>query len=180
MPDFSHRSTDVEIMDDLEYAGELMDLTLQELEVINKWLGGNNVTIDGIKKLLRNRAQDTPISIADLGCGRGDMLRLIDSWAKKKIRNLRLVGIDANPYIIDAAKENLKHYPHIQFWPINIFSTEFQSQKYDIVIGTLFYHHFTDEQLITFFRQLKDQVRIGFIINDIHRHALQKAHPAGS
>ena len=172
MPDFSHRSTEVEIMDDLEYAGELMDLTLQELEVINKWLGGNTVTIDGIKTLLKNRAQNTLISIADLGCGRGDMLRLIDSWAQKKTHSIRLVGIDANPYIIDAAKENLKHFPHIQFWPLNIFSAEFQSQKYDIVIGTLFYHHFTDEQLVTFFRQLKEQVTIGFIINDIHRHAL--------
>jgi len=170
--DFSQRSTEVEIMDDLEYSGELMDRTLHELEVINKWLGGNDVTIDAIKKLLINRAENTLISVADLGCGRGDMLRLMDTWARKKKHQLRFVGIDANPYIIHAAKENLEHHPHIQFQAMNIFSPEFQAQKYDIVIGTLFYHHFTDEQLVTFFRQLKEQVTIGFIINDIHRHAL--------
>ena len=170
MPDFSQRSAEVEIMDDLGYAGELMDRTLRELEIINKWLGGNNVTIDGINKLLKSRDQDKVVTIADLGCGRGDMLRLIDNWARKKNKAVRLVGIDANPYIINAASENLKRYPHIQFQAINIFSPEFQSQKFDIIIGTLFYHHFSDKELAMFFHQLKRQAAIGFIINDIHRH----------
>ena len=52
MPDFSIRSMDAEIMDDLEYSGEMMDRTLYELERINKWLGGNDVTLGGIKQIL--------------------------------------------------------------------------------------------------------------------------------
>jgi ubiquinone/menaquinone biosynthesis C-methylase UbiE len=172
MADFSQRSTEAEIMDDLAYSGKLMDRTLYELEVINKWLGGNDVTLGGIKKLLKHQVNNTPVHIADLGCGRGDMLRLIDGWARSESQTVSLVGIDANPYIINSARENLKHYPHIQFQTINIFSPEFQSQKFDIVIGTLFFHHFADTQLVTFFKQLKGQVRIGFVINDIHRHVL--------
>lgn len=171
MPDFRERSREMEIMDDLGYTGPLMDRTLFELEVINKWLGGNDVTIGGLRKLL-SRAKNDTITIADLGCGRGDMLRLIDSWAKKRNKRVRLVGIDANPYIINAAKKNLKHFPHIEFQAINIFSTEFQTQKFDVVIGTLFYHHFTNNELIQFLRHLKRQVTIGFVINDIHRHPL--------
>ena len=38
-------------MDDLEYSGEMMDRTLYELELINKWLGGNDVTLSGIKQM---------------------------------------------------------------------------------------------------------------------------------
>jgi hypothetical protein len=41
-----------------------------------------------------------------------------------------------------------------------------------VVIGTLFFHHFSNESLSCFFRQLQSQTRIGFIINDIHRHWL--------
>ena len=41
MPDFSKRSNDEEIMDDLNCAGHVLDQTLRELEIINKWLGGN-------------------------------------------------------------------------------------------------------------------------------------------
>ena len=172
MPDFSTRSAEVEIMDDLEYTGELMDRTLYELEIINKWLGGNAVTIGGLKKLLQDLPRETTVSIADLGCGRGDMLRLIDTWAAKRRLKVKLTGIDANPYIIKVAKENLKHYPHIDLQAINVLSQDFNAQHFDIVIGTLFYHHFSDEELVRFFAQLSHQARIGFIINDIHRHPL--------
>ncbi|MBA4055634.1 MAG: SAM-dependent methyltransferase, partial [Marivirga sp.] len=143
MPDFRERSTEMEIMDDLEYTGPLMDRTLFELEIINKWLGGNDVTIGGLRKLLDNKNHNC-ITIADLGCGRGDMLRQIDYWAKENKKQVKLVGIDANPYIINAAKENLKLFPHIEFQAINIFSPAFQMQKFDVVIGTLFYHHFSN------------------------------------
>src|SRR6186713_1579425 len=107
MIDFSRRSGDTEIMDDLEYAGEMMDRTLGELEVINRWLGGNRVTIDGIRKLLGNGNHHSPIRVADLGCGRGDMLILIDGWAKKYNLKLELFGIDANQYVVDAARKRL-------------------------------------------------------------------------
>jgi ubiquinone/menaquinone biosynthesis C-methylase UbiE len=172
MVDFSKRSGNAEIMDDLDYGGEMMDRTLGELEVINRWLGGNNVTIDGISKLLKGTKPDSTIHVADLGCGRGDMLILIDGWAKKRNLNVDLIGIDANQYVIDAARKRLNRFPQIQLEAINILSPVFRSKKFDIVIGTLFYHHFSDEQLITFFSRLKDQANIGFLINDIHRHSL--------
>jgi 2-polyprenyl-3-methyl-5-hydroxy-6-metoxy-1,4-benzoquinol methylase len=172
MIDFSRRSGDTEIMDDLEYAGEMMDRTLGELEVINRWLGGNRVTIDGISKLLEGTDRDDILEVVDLGCGRGDMLILIDTWSKKNNLKLELLGIDANQYVIDAARKRLRTFPHIQLQAVNILSPDFQNKKFDIVIGTLFYHHFTNEQLIAFFSQLKKQAGIGFLINDIHRHSL--------
>ena len=172
MIDFSKRSGDAEIMDDLDYAGEMMDRTLGELEVINRWLGGNNVTINGISKLLKGSKHDRTVQVADLGCGRGDMLVLIDKWAKKQKLDVNLIGIDANQYVIDAARKRLNGFPHIQLQAINILSPAFQGKKFDIVIGTLFYHHFSDEQLISFFSGLKNQANIGFLINDIHRHSL--------
>jgi len=171
MIDFSKRSGDAEIMDDLDYAGLMMDRTLGELEVINRWLGGNHVTIDAISTLLKGTTKRT-ICVADLGCGRGDMLALIDRWAKKQGLDVNLIGIDANPYVIDAARKRLNEFPHIRLKAVNILSPAFQNEKFDVVIGTLFYHHFSDEQLITFFSRLKEQAHIGFLINDIHRHSL--------
>ena len=172
MIDFSKRSGDAEIMDDLDYSGEMMDRTLGELEVINRWLGGNNVTINGIGKLLKGIAPDRTIHVADLGCGRGDMLILIDRWAKRNKLDVNLTGIDANQYVINGARKRLNGFPHIHLQAVNILSPAFQAKKFDIVIGTLFYHHFSDEQLISFFLRLKEQANIGFLINDIHRHPL--------
>ncbi len=46
---FEERSTEVEIMDDLDLGGQAMDQTLAELEVINQWLGGNKVVTDALQ-----------------------------------------------------------------------------------------------------------------------------------
>jgi 2-polyprenyl-3-methyl-5-hydroxy-6-metoxy-1,4-benzoquinol methylase len=170
MPSFAKRCTDPEIMDDLLYAGSMMDQTLRELEIINRWLGGNAVTLNALSHTLDN-ANQRHLEIADLGCGRGDMLRHIKQWADKRKLDVSLTGIDANPYIINAARKNLNDLP-VNFRTVNILSEEFEELHYDIIIGTLFYHHFSDAELIAFFSKLRTQCRIGFIINDIHRHPL--------
>lgn len=172
MPDFSIRSTTLEIMDDLNCSGEVVHQTLRELEFINTWLGGNNVTLNALNKLLMNHDRSKEIVIADLGCGGGDMLKLIDRWAAQQHVKVHLIGIDANPHIIRFAIKNLEDIPHIELQAMDIFSEPFRSMKFDIVIGTLFYHHFSEQQLTMFFRRLKDQVSIGMVINDIHRHPL--------
>ncbi|MEP2670817.1 MAG: methyltransferase domain-containing protein [Cyclobacteriaceae bacterium] len=166
---FSHRAEIIEIMDDLQCSGEVVDQTLRELEVINRWLGGNAVTLNGIKKLIKERNKDT-ITIADLGCGGGDVLNEIAIWGRKKNYNLKLTGIDANPNIISFAKNNSKDFKEINYETQNVFSGEFQKMKYDIIVATLFTHHFNNQELAQLFRSLTSQSRIGIVINDLHRH----------
>jgi 2-polyprenyl-3-methyl-5-hydroxy-6-metoxy-1,4-benzoquinol methylase len=169
MPDFSTRSYDDELMDDLDCKGEVVHQTLKELETINTLLGGNHVTIDGIEKLIKGK-KVTAFTLADVGCGGGDILRLIRKWASKKNLKAELIGIDANANIVREAQMSTSKEQGIAFESINIFSKEFKERRFDIVTGTLFFHHFTNEQLVSFFNQLKTQVRVGFVINDIHRH----------
>lgn len=168
---FAHRSQQEEIMDDLQCQGEVVHQTLRELEFINRWLGGNAVTLGGIEQLTRNHKNDTLV-IADLGCGGGDMLKLLADWGRRNNRPLKLIGIDANPFIIDFARNNCKSYPEISFEALDILSNQFQQKKYDLITGTLFYHHFKDEMLVSFFLKLTHQARLGLVINDIHRHWL--------
>lgn len=164
------RSYDEELMDDLESAGEVIDQTLRELEVINRLLGGNSVTTNGIQKLIADRTYEQPLVIADLGCGGGDIMILIAKWAAKRGVEVKLIGFDANPHIIDYALENCKAYDNISFEVQDIFTEEFRKRKFDIICCTLFTHHFTDEQLINIFHQFKSQARTGTIVNDLHRH----------
>jgi SAM-dependent methyltransferase len=156
-------------MDNLACSGEVVRQTLRELETINDLLGGNYVTLNGLEKLTQDK-QEQPFKVADLGCGSGDILRLIRKWSNKKRIDLQLTGIDANPFIVDYANRQTPPECNIHYQVIDIFSDDFRQAKFDIIIGTLFFHHFTNEQLNDFFTQLKRQVRIGIIINDIHRH----------
>jgi len=171
MISLSERSVGIEIMDDLDCKGEVVNQTLRELDIINHWLGGNAVTTSALDRLWQPVTKNQVVSIADLGCGSGEMLRLIYQRAIRQGRKVALTGIDANPNIIDFAKQHAIN-ESIDFGTINVFSDEFGSHSYDIVIATLFMHHFTNEELISLISSLKKQCRIGIIVNDIHRHWL--------
>jgi len=167
---FEKRAYEEELMDDLDAGGEIIDQTLRELETINRLLGGNQVTINGLQKLLKSHTSTKPIVIADLGCGGGDIMILVADWARKKGYQVELKGYDANPNIIDYARKNCIDYPEISFYTEDIFSDGFKTNRFDIVICTLFTHHFKDDQLVSIFHQFKTQAKIGVVINDLHRH----------
>jgi 2-polyprenyl-3-methyl-5-hydroxy-6-metoxy-1,4-benzoquinol methylase len=169
---FSQRSKDVEIMDDLEFHDEVVFQTLRELDFINQWLGGNVVTLSALEKIWSSIPKEQSVSITDLGCGSGEMLRLIAKKASNQNRNVQLTGIDANPHIVDYAINHSGNFTNTHFEALNIFSSEFLSRNRDIVMATLFLHHFSDEELISFFTSLKKLTRVGIIVNDIHRHPL--------
>jgi SAM-dependent methyltransferase len=169
---FRTRSTQREIMDDLDCSGEVVHQTLRELEFINKWLGGNDVTINALNRLTAQISKEDCLHIVDLGCGSGDMLKLIHQWSVKTGRKVQLTGIDANANILRYAETNLKDHPFIRLVPVDIFSAPFEKMEFDIVIGTLFFHHFSSEDLIQFFSRLRSRVKKGIIINDIHRNPL--------
>jgi ubiquinone/menaquinone biosynthesis C-methylase UbiE len=175
MPNLSYRSNKKELIDDLELDNDALRQNLEELALINKYLGGNQVTISGLSKLVTSplslrRGVGVKVKIADLGCGGGDMLMVMANWARKKEINAQFIGIDANDFMIDFGTKRTANYPNISYLHQDIFSEEFKEKSFDIVTMTLFCHHFSDESLITLLQQLKKQTRIGIVINDIHRH----------
>ncbi len=158
------------MMDELEMGGDDMAKTLDELEIINRMLGGYSVVTHAIEKLLKENSEKKTIALADLGCGGGDTLRVLAKWARNKNIAIQITGIDANEFIVQYATEKSKHFPEISYMQQDIFSQEFAGRQYDIITASLFTHHFTDEQLIKLFSQIKNQVRLGVVINDLHRH----------
>lgn len=168
---FSQRSYEKEIMDDLEFEGPVLDQSLKELRTINKLLGGNKVTTNGLNQLIKKNPQDS-YSIADIGCGGGDMIRVMADWAKKNLIPCNFIGIDANPNTIAFAKERLKDLDHVNFKVENVFDESFKQEQVDIITCTLFTHHFTDEELLKLFSSFLKKARLGIVINDLHRHRL--------
>jgi 2-polyprenyl-3-methyl-5-hydroxy-6-metoxy-1,4-benzoquinol methylase len=159
-------------MDDLTCSGETVDQTLRELELINRKLGGTKATLAGLHQLLMTKTLRGVVTIADLGCGGGDILRQVADWGTLHKISLQLTGFDANPAIVAFAEKNSAGYPAIQYENINIFSTEFKKKKFDVILATLFTHHFSNDQLVYLLNSLKNQAQIGIIVNDIHRHWL--------
>lgn len=170
--DTKYRTNATEIMDDFSISGIVLRDTLDKIDSINTFLGGNNVTINGLKKLLKNHPKEKALTIIDLGCGSGDILRSVSKLGKKQGYTFNLIGIDANKDTIAYAKELSVDYSEIQFLDYDIFSEYFKTLEYDIVLSTLFLHHFKEEELIPFVSFLIKKTKIGIVINDLHRHRL--------
>lgn len=168
----TYRSEAQEIMDDLDYNGPILHDALDKLSKINKWLGGNKVTINGLVKVLKNHPKNEPITIIDLGCGGGDMLREVSRFGKKYGYQFQLIGIDANQHTVAYAKMLSKEYDNIEYKAIDIFSEEFKALRYDLVLTTLFLHHFKNDELVSFLKPVLKKAKLGVLVNDLHRHKL--------
>lgn len=167
--DTSKRTSRSEIMDDFDLQGDELEKTLKDLDNINKWLGGNKITMQGIKELLANHPEGKPVSIADVGCGNGAILREIAEWGRDRPFPLKLTGIDANVHAIGIAERLSEYYPEINYKALNIFDHDFKNLEFDIILCTLTLHHFKDHEIEEITDNFYRQAGIGIVINDLHR-----------
>ena len=166
------RTDKEELMDDFSIGGNLLRDTLDKLEKINRWLGGNLVTVTALKKALKNHPKEQELTIVDIGCGHGDILRDVAKFGRKNGYKMKLIGMDANPNAIAYAKELSTEFSELTFKTEDIFSEEFKNRKFDVVLATLFLHHFKEKQLISFLGNTLKQTKIAIVVNDLHRHKL--------
>ncbi|MCP2025254.1 2-polyprenyl-3-methyl-5-hydroxy-6-metoxy-1,4-benzoquinol methylase [Flavobacterium sp. HSC-32F16] len=164
-----YRTQETEIMDDFSLQGEELKAALDQIARINQLLGGNNLTLHGIKRLLKQYDILKTITIADIGCGNGDMLRMLEKFGRKNNLNLKLIGIDANDFTISYAKKLSAEFPNIEYKCMDIFSEDFKSLKYDIALCTLTLHHFTNDEILNIITTFNKNAKTGIIINDLHR-----------
>lgn len=167
--DTTYRTEEAEIMDDFSLEGEELRDALDKIAVINTLLGGNKLTLKAVKGFLAKIDATKVITIADVGCGNGDMLRLLANYAKKRNIKLELTGIDANRFTVDYAAMLSGNYSNIEYLCLDIFEEEFTRLHYDIILCTLTLHHFKDNDIVKIVQRFYDNVSTGIIINDLHR-----------
>ena len=167
-----YRTQETEIMDDFSLEGEELRDALDKIAAINQLLGGNQLTLNGVKQLLKNHDTTNTITIADIGCGNGDMLRMLADYGKKQHLKLNLIGIDANAFTINHAEQLSAEYSNITYQCIDVFSPQFDAIQYDIVLCTLTLHHFKDNDIVNIIATFKKNATVGIVINDLHRSKL--------
>jgi 2-polyprenyl-3-methyl-5-hydroxy-6-metoxy-1,4-benzoquinol methylase len=162
---FHERSYKPELLDgdDIPFAD--IRKNMEELDFINTWLGGHAITLAGIKSLTGDKKI---LNVCEIGCGGGDNLAAIDRWAARKKIEISYIGIDINPACIAVAKERLTA-ANAQWITADYRDVQFDRLP-DIIFSSLFCHHFSNEELVKQLQWMQQQARLGFFINDLHRH----------
>ncbi|WP_309608689.1 methyltransferase domain-containing protein [Flavobacterium sp.] len=166
------RTNDPEIMDDFAMEGEILREALDKIAKINQLLGGNQLTLQGVQELIHSIDKSQIITIVDVGCGNGDMLRKLADFGFQNNYNFNLIGIDANNFTINYAQKLSESYSNISYQCEDIFSIAFDNLKYDIVLCTLTLHHFKDNEIENLLKVFYNNSRIGIVINDLHRNII--------
>ena len=163
---FKYRSYQKELLDGENIPFEDIKRNMQELDFINKYLGGHKITLKGLRALANN----PQLHIVEIGCGGGDNLRIIQNWCNEKGIEAKITGIDINNECIQFARERLSNNG------INFICSDYRLMHFevlpDIIFSSLFCHHFSNEELVEMVQWMACNSRLGFFINDLHRHPL--------
>jgi len=165
------RSYQKEFLDRDDIPFEDVKRNMQELDFINRKLGGHDITLDGIVTLIKDQIFfNSKLTVIEIGCGGGDNLRAIRNWAERIRLPVQLMGIDINPECIVYAKQQ-KRNRGIEFVVSDYKHFSF-NHKPDIIFSSLFCHHFDEEELVFMLQWMQSNSQLGFFINDLHRHWL--------
>lgn len=155
------RSCEKEIMDDFSIIDERIDEALKELKVINKFLGGNSVSREGIEYFIDDGINQK-FTILDVGSGNSEvLLRLKNNKTKFEI-----FSIDINKRCCININESNNA---VRIVCADVFNLPFDKIKFDIVHLSLFLHHFNETQIEDIILRLLSHTKRGIIINDLRR-----------
>lgn len=152
-------------LDEASYTRVLTDLAR-----VNQWTLAARPTLDFVARAVGAR---THFTLLDVGYGDGDLLRKIARWAEKRGKTAILTGIDLNPRSAGIARLATPDHQNIEFLTGD-YRPLLQSHEarggYDLIVSSLVAHHMSHDQLIDFLRAMERHARLGWHINDLHRH----------
>ena len=169
MTNLSVRTREPEMMDDLTQPRAEIDIALRALARINR-LSRSALYIS--REILPLISNNRPVRILDLGSGGGDVLCDISELLQRIGIAVDAVGIDMNPLSVDYANRYAKRRNSNARFIESTALDAVQTLEYDIVISSLFLHHFSEEDLETLFSTIRERATIGMIMSDLRRSPL--------
>jgi 2-polyprenyl-3-methyl-5-hydroxy-6-metoxy-1,4-benzoquinol methylase len=165
------RSQEPERMDVEPVPPEELARALADLE----WLASlglyHRPVFQWLSRIARGRRS---LSLLDVACGGGDMLRRIARWGARKGLNLRLEGVDLNPQARVVAERATDPDLGITYRTADALAIGGALEP-DVIISSHFAHHLSDGDLVRFLRWSQATARVGWFVNDLQRSRVLEA-----
>ena len=162
----NERSYKKELLDRDDIPFDDIITNMKELNFINTWLGGHQISIEGFQKLA---GDNRVLTICEIGCGGGDNLIALNKWCFHKSISASFIGIDVKEPCIALGKMRTSLLLNTT-WMVSDYRKVVFDKQPDIIFSSLFCHHFTNQQLKDQLFWMKQNSRIGFFINDLERN----------
>jgi 2-polyprenyl-3-methyl-5-hydroxy-6-metoxy-1,4-benzoquinol methylase len=160
------RSLAEEQMDADDLSADTYAAVVGDLARVNRLTMNARPTLAFLKRAVRGRR----FRLLDVGFGHGDVLRSIARWATRRGIACELVGVDLNPRSEPAARAATARELPIRY--VTGDYAELAGERWDFIVSSLVAHHMTHDQLVAFLRFMDRHARMGWLVNDLHRHII--------
>ena len=165
---FDIRSNEPERIDTGDYTPEEYKRFLKEIAFINRYLGDARA----LKQTLLQEIERDDVrefSVLDVGCGSGELLRMIAEFARSTGRSASLTGVDLNPISSATTQSESKEFSEISSVRGDALRLPFADNSFDYAISSLFFHHLTDDAIVVAMQEMSRVSRRGIVVIDLHR-----------
>lgn len=164
--DLTHRRDEAEWLDGADLNPADLERVLRDLATFNQMFLGHYPLLHWLGRAARGGA---PLTLVDVGCGYGDLLRAIRRWSRRRKLDLNLIGVDLSPETIRIARAATDAADRIDFQAVNVFELS-STMPIDLMISSLVTHHLSDHEITEFLRLMERTARRGWAICDLQRN----------
>jgi 2-polyprenyl-3-methyl-5-hydroxy-6-metoxy-1,4-benzoquinol methylase len=164
----AQRSAEPEVLDTGALSPAEYARCLRDLARVNRITLTHRPTVRWLTQATRDLARGTAVSILDVACGEGDLLRAIRRWADQRGLLAKLEGLDLNPRSAVAAAAATPPEMAITYLTGDVFEYAPQPQP-DFVVSSQFAHHLTDAEVVRFICWLEATATRGWFVADLQR-----------
>ncbi len=165
------RSAEPELMDNDDISNADYNQCLADLAAVNRITRTHQATVLWLDRAIRCLPANTPITILDVACGQGDLLRMIHRFASQHHLRITLQGLDINPNSAIAARQATPSSMDITYYTGDVFAFT-PAPPPDFIVSSQFTHHLSDSQVVSFLLWMERHARQGWFVADLHRHPL--------
>ncbi len=167
---FSERARGEEFLDRPDSDPRLVEQSYRFMRLVNRIGGGLRVVRQFLAEELADYPKGQTVRILDIGAADCSIPMVITQWAQQQGYRIEFTCLDQDTKATELAREKLAHARcgTIQVAKADVFRYQPQA-AFDYAMGSMTFHHFTDEQIDRLLTHLRGFVRRAVLINDLHR-----------
>jgi 2-polyprenyl-3-methyl-5-hydroxy-6-metoxy-1,4-benzoquinol methylase len=167
---FKERARRSEFLDRPDADPRLVEQGYKFMKIVNRIGGGIRVVRKFLEQELSQSANANAPTILDIGAGDCDIPLAITRWADSRGYKVRFTCWDHDPKAVELAQSRIArcHCHTIEAVQADVFTYQ-PTDKFDYAMGSMTFHHFTDDEIDTLLTHLRGFVRKAVLINDLHR-----------
>lgn len=167
-----YRSCESELLDQPDFDPGLARQSYAFMAFVNRVFGGVRSVRRFIARQARQLPAGRPLRVLDIGSGICDIPIAVVRWAERHGIDVRFTCLEISPYAPAIARDRIERAglgERIRLVQEDVF-THRPAEAYDSAVGSMFFHHLTDEQILSLVDHLRTFVRHSVLVNDLGRN----------